>query len=115
MEYYTPEQIASMYDHNENFVGHTADLSKIQLYQQIKAKLFDLMEQCPDVCSVKGYSPNVREQCAIIWIDLKALSTLDGKASMLLSEAMRIADNVFVAGGTSGIRITFGVKKVWID
>lgn len=115
MEHYTMEQIAAMNDRNENFVGHTADLSKIQLYQKIKAKLIELMEQCPDVCRVEGYPPNVREQCAIIWVDFKALSTLDGKASMLLSEAMRIADNVFVAGGTSGIRITFGVRKVWRD
>lgn len=115
MRHYTPEKIAAMIDYNENFVGHTADLSKIQLYQQIKARLTELMEQCPDVCKVEGYSPNIREQCAIIWVDLKALSALNDKASILLSEAMRIADNVFIAGGKSGVRITFGVSKVWRD
>lgn len=115
MQYYIPEEIADMNDRNENFIGHTADLSKIQLYQRIKARLTELMEQCHDVYRIEGYPPNVREQCAIIWVDLKALSMLDGKASMLLSEAMCIADSVFVAGGTSGIRITFGVKEVWID
>lgn len=115
MRHYTPEEIAAMIDYNENFVGHTADLSKIQLYQQIKAKLTELAEQCPDVCQVEGYSPNVREQCAIIWLDLKALSRLDGKAAKLLSEVIRIADSVFIAGGASGIRITFSVRKVWID
>lgn len=83
MKHDTLEQIVAMYDLNENFVGYTADLSKIRLYQKIKARLIELMEQCPDVCRVEGYPPNVREQCAIIWADFKALATLDGKASML--------------------------------
>lgn len=115
MQHYTPEEIADMNDCNENFTGHIADLSKIQLYQEIKARLTELLVQCPDICRVEGYLPNVREQCAIIWVDLKAMSALDKEASMLLSDAIRIADSIFITGGTSGIRITFSVRKVWID
>ena len=112
---YTPEQIAVMHNRNQNFHGKTANLPKIQIYQQIKAKLTELLEQCPDVCKVEGYPPNVREQCAIIWTDLQGLSMLDDKASTILADAMRIADNVYIRGGKTGIRITFGITQVWSD
>lgn len=99
---YTPEQIAAIHDRNQNFHGKIANLPKIRIYQQIKTKLDELLEQCPDVCKVDGYPPNVREQCAIIWVDLKALSMMDDETSTLLSEAMRIADDICIRGGKSG-------------
>lgn len=112
---YKPEQIAAAHDRNQNFHGKTANLPKIQIYQQIKVKLDELLKKCPDVCRVEGYPPNVREQCAIIWVDLKALSLMDAETSTLLSEAMRIADDICIRGGKSGIRITFGIHQVWLD
>lgn len=115
MRDYTPEQIAEIHNRNQNFHGKTANLPKIQLYQQIKTKLTELQEQCPDTYRVEGYPPNIREQCAIIWIDLKSLTLLDVNTSTLLSDAMRIADDVAIRGDDSGIRITFGVNQIWRD
>lgn len=110
---YSPEQIAEMHDYNENFNGTRANFSKMQLYQDIRNDLEKFMESCKDVQLVNGFTPNIREKHAMLWMDFYPAAILNKEDIALLVSAMQKADGVVFAAVDNHIRISFDVKNVW--
>lgn len=111
----TPEEFGRMVDHNENFNGKSANFSKLVLYQEIKSELMDFLQDCDDVVKLSEYKPNRYEQNAVIFLDIKTISTFDKVETAKLTAIMDKADRIMVSGSDQGIRISFGVEKIWIE
>lgn len=111
----TPEEFGEMVDHNENFDGKRADFSKLALYQEIKANLVDFLQGCDDVVKLSECKPNQYEPNAVIFLDIKSISIFDKAETDKLTTIMGKADRIMMSGGDQGIRISFGIEKVWIE
>lgn len=108
------EKIAAMVDHNESFDGKRADFSKLALYQEIKADLMGFLQDCNDVVKLSECKPNQYEPNAVIFLDIKTISTFDKEETARLTAIMVKADRIMMSGGDRGIRISFGVEGIWI-
>lgn len=111
----TPEKFGEMVDHNENFNGKRADFSKLALYQEIKADLVNFLRDCDDVVKLSECKPNQYEQNAVISLDIKTISTFDKTEMVKLTAIMGKADRIMMSGGDRGIRISFGIEKIWTE
>lgn len=109
------EKIAAMVDCNENFDGKRADFSKLALYQEIKAELVDFLQGCDDVVKLSECKPNQHEPNAVIFLDIKMISTFDKAETEKLTAIMGKADRIMMSGGDRGIRISFGIEKIWTE
>lgn len=109
------EEIAAMIDRNENFNGKSADFSKLALYQAIKSELVDFLQDCDDVVKLSECKPNQHEQNAVIFLGIKTISTFDKVETTKLTAIMGKADRIMMSGGDRGIRISFGIEKIWIE
>ena len=112
---YTPEEIAEMHDHNENFNGTQANFEKVQLYHAIRNDLIEFMSLCDDVHLIDGYNPNTREQLAILWLDFSPASTLDKEEIAALVAIMQKSDGVVISAVDGHARISFDVNNIWED
>lgn len=110
----TPEEFGEMVDRNENFNGKRADFTKLALYQEIKADLVDFLQDCNDVVKLSECKPNQYEPNAVIFLDIKTISTFDKAETAKLTAIMGKADRIMMSGGDRGIRISFGVEGIWI-
>ena len=111
----TPEEFGEMVDRNENFNGKRADFTKLALYQEIKADLVDFLQDCNDVVKLSECKPNQYEPNAVIFLDIKTISTFDKAETAKLTAIMGKADRIMMSGGDRGIRISFGIEKIWIE
>lgn len=111
----SPEEFGAMVDHNENFDGKRADFSKLALYQEIKAELVDFLQGCDDVVKLSECKPNQYEPNAVIFLDIKTISTFDKVETDKLTAIMSKADRIMMSGGDRGIRISFGIEKIWTE
>lgn len=111
----SPEEFGEMVDRNENFSGKSADFSKLALYQEIKSELVDFLQDCDDVVKLSECKPNQHEQNAVISLDIKMISTFDKEEAAKLIAIMGKADRIMMSGGDRGIRISFGIEKIWIE
>lgn len=111
----TPEEFGMMVDRNENFDGKRADFSKLALYQEIKAELVDFLQSCDDVVKLSECKPNQYEPNAVIFLDIKTISTFDKAETDKLTAIMGKADRIMMSGGNRGIRISFGIEKIWTE
>lgn len=111
----SPEEFGEMVDRNENFNGKSADFSKLALYQEIKAELMDFLQDCDDAVKLSECKPNQHEQNAVVCLDIKTISTFDKVETAKLIAVMGKADRIMVSGGDQGIRISFGIEKIWTD
>ena len=109
------EKIAAMVDHNESFDGKRADFSKLALYQEIKADLVGFLRDCNDVVKLSECKPNQYEPNAVIFLDIKTISTFDKAETAKLTTIMSKADRIMMSGGDRGIRISFGIEKIWTE
>ena len=109
------EEIVAMIDRNENFNGKRADFSKLALYQEIKAELVDFLQDCDNVVKLSECKPNQHEQNAVIFLDIKTISTFDKLEAAKLTAIMGKADRIMMSGGDRGIRISFGIEKIWTE
>ncbi len=113
---YTPEEIEAMYQCNENFSGRRADFGKLRLFQEIKADLVKFLHSCDDVCKLEEVRPNQYEKNALLFLDIKAISTFNRDEVAMLTAIMNKADRVIVSAiGGSNVRISFGVENIWED
>ena len=111
----TPEEFGEMVDHNENFNGKRADFTKLALYQEIKADLVGFLRDCNDVVKLSECKPNQYEPNAVIFLDIKTISTFDKAETAKLTAIMGKADRIMMSGGDRGICISFGIEKIWIE
>ena len=111
----TPEEFGRMVDYNENFNGKRADFSKLALYQEIKADLMGFLRDCNDVVKLSECKPNQYEPNAVIFLDIKTISTFDKVETAKLIAIMGKADRIIVSGGDQGIRISFGIESIWAE
>lgn len=111
----SPEEFGEMVDRNENFNGKSADFSKLALYQEIKSELVDFLQDCDDVVKLSECKPNQYEQNAVIFLDIKTISTFNKEETAKLIAIMGKADRIMVSGGDCGIRISFGVEGIWVE
>lgn len=109
------EEIVAMIDRNENFNGKSADFSKLALYQEIKSELVDFLQDCDNVVKLSECKPNQHEQNAVIFLDIKTISTFDKLEAAKLTAIMGKADRIMMSGGDRGIRISFGIEKIWTE
>ena len=112
---YTPEEIAEMHDHNENFNGTQANFEKVQLYHAIRNDLIEFMSLCDDVHLIDGYYPNTREKHAILWLDFSPAATLDKEEIAALVAIMQKSDGVVISAVDGHARISFDVNNIWED
>ena len=110
---YTPEEIAEMHDHNENFNGTQANFEKVQLYHAIRNDLIEFMSLCDDVHLIDGYNPNTREKHAILWLDFSPAATLDKEEIAALVAIMQKSDGVVISAVDGHARISFDVNNIW--
>lgn len=113
---YTPEEIEAMYQCNENFNGRRANFSKLQLFQEIKVGLIKFLDRCDDAYKLEEVSPNQYEKNALLFLDMKSISTLNRDEVAMLTAIMNKADWVVIsADKESSFRISFGVENIWED
>lgn len=111
---YTPEEIEAMYQRNENFDGRRANFGKLRLFQEIKTDLTNFLQSCDDVYKLEEVRPNQYEKNALLFLDIKAISTFNKDEVAMLTAIMNKADRVIISAIEGGsIRISFGVENVW--
>ena len=112
--FFTEEEINFILS-EKYFKGRIADFTTIQRHKKITDAAQWLKENSTDVIRFEAEKPSSKQPNAMIYMDIKRLSSLKGEELRLFTEMCALADNVYINGmGDDGlIRISFGVRDVF--
>lgn len=110
------EVIGELADNEPVFQGHTLDLSKWEVYQQIKNALEGLLPTSQHIKAVRGHSkPYPAEQDATVSVTVPKLTMFTEKETSVLAEAMAKADRFGLTAIEDNAFLNFTFKNIWMD
>lgn len=112
--FFSDEELDALISKNEMFVGHIADLSRMERYKRACAAAKWLDDHSIEVVSVdfEGVSPS--KPNAVISMEIRRLASLRDLELKMFTYLSALSDSVFLSGIKDGvIRFTYGVEEIW--
>lgn len=110
----SPDEISELIHRLDHYEGKTLDMKKAQQMMRLCELAKWLLDNSMDVTAIDVERIHPSHPNALVWIELKRLSSLDDEELDAFKEMTSLADHIFFSGiADNVIRVSFAIHRVW--
>ncbi|MDO4841656.1 MAG: hypothetical protein Q3982_03150 [Phoenicibacter congonensis] len=110
----SPDEISELIDRLDHYDGKTLNMKKAQQMMRLGELAKWLLDNSMDITTIDIERIHPSHPNALVWIELKRLSSLDDEELEVFKEMTSLADHIFFSGiADDVIRVSFAIQRVW--